>query len=218
MKSLLKPYVIIFFVITATYTTAVKAQPPDWQRTVSKAQLSNMHMFNFNMHMIHKSGASSIFGKDIYKFALLLKDSTELNIQSKVYFDTVTNKNYLVYISRNQKDKNRRKIVYPDQTVLIEQYFLGRYTVGIPTDSCWLFRVVTGKINAFAIYPDERMLKSAHLKAIQIEDGPIEPIDSEKLKSVFINNEKALEALRQNDLLKAIKRYNATFDKTKKPD
>jgi hypothetical protein len=61
----------------------------------------------------------------------------------------------------------------------------GRKLVGIPTDSCWLFKASSGKITLYSFLAEEDSYTTI---AMQEEDGPIEKLDKENLLLIMGHN------------------------------
>jgi hypothetical protein len=78
---------------------------------------------------------------------------------------------------------------------------------GIPTDTCWLFKTLEGKINAFSFLAEPGL---AFVIAIQQgNDGPILPLNKENLKAMIgEDNEKLNKLIKKNKLIKAVEYYD----------
>lgn len=148
---------------------------------------------------------NSAFSNYETNYFVLKKDSTGLLIRSKLYRDG--NGGY--YLLAQEKGKPDQKI-YANQTIKItyDDRATEKHVEAIATDTCWLFKVLTGKISLYSYFPEPDYLTNEVLAAFQDGDNPIQPMDPEKLKLVMHGNTKALEALNKNDYLKAVKKYN----------
>ena len=188
--------------------------PPGYNTVIRNHSMQHQQMMHnqfMNFTMRHVYG-SQYLANPACDFILLLKDSTQLKVRSKVHSDTTLKKNYLVFVNKDTRrsDSNRKRMIFPEETLKITRVDLSPGVMGTPTDSCWLFKVVTGKINAYSFLPENYALTSDHLTAMQVGDGPIEPITTERLRALMAGDEKALKALYKKDVYKAITKFNAS--------
>jgi hypothetical protein len=104
------------------------------------------------------------------------------------------------------KHKKTTINIVPAQTkeIWITNVF-GEECYGIPSDSCWLFRITKGIIALYV--PDPDMLPGNAI-AIQKGDGPILPFTRTNLFNFIKGDEKALELAKKDLFLKAIEQYN----------
>lgn len=210
LKLLLKTVLLLSSVFLTGYTSHLRAQMPPGYNTMMKNNSFRQSHNQFTRSLRHIHGTQYLANSE-GELIVLMADSTQVKVHSKVYSDTVLKKNYLVYINKKlpKSDSNRKKLIYPEQTLQVNRIDLVPKVVGTPTDSCWVFRVITGKINAYSFLTDTYGITSEHLIAIQVNNGPIEPISEERLKQIMINDEKALRALEKKDIYKAITKFNA---------
>jgi hypothetical protein len=165
---------------------------------------SNMHMFRARYLVNPK-----------YEYIVTLKDSGDLYVKSKIHVgtDSSDNRAFLIFVDKNlpRSDSNRTRKIYCNETVRILRLDsrTGDPIRGIATDSCWLFKVVTGKISAYSSLSEVENISSEYLAAIKVENGPIEPLNPDKLGPVLINNAKAYNAFVKKNYLLAIKIYNS---------
>lgn len=162
-----------------------------------------------------------------YTFDVTMVDGTKKQIKSKMHFDTVSKKIYLVAEDKSFKrsDKeNRYQKIYPSQTTnisrtdssyLYEHHFL----YGMAQDTCWAFRVVSGPISVFS-YFSERYgsgpFTTDSIVGIQLNDGPIVKMTKENLLQIVGDNPDITKFIEKDNLFKAIRRYNAQTDKNSK--
>jgi len=150
-----------------------------------------------------------------YDFKVTMKDGTVKVVTSKIYADTTTHKSYLIFVNKDLKrsDPNRETRVYPSETVKISREqvdFEKKFDVeGVPTDSCWLFKVMKGKINAYSHLSEVVDLNEAYLRAFQTGDGPIQKLDSAALAPIVKEDPKAFKAFEKKNYYKAIDKYNS---------
>ena len=139
-----------------------------------------------------------------------LNDSVEF-IRSKIYADTVLNQTYLVKVNK-KIDKGmpgRETRIYAKETKMITRESNEYAPIeGIATDSCWLFKVVAGKISAYS--PLSNFLNTYYLNAFQVYDGMIQKFDVKELEKVILYNPKAKKAFDTKNYGKAINIYNTS--------
>lgn len=156
----------------------------------------------------HKKEIS--FTSEIEEYSVVLKDSTQMQLLSKIYLDS-TGRTYLKYEAKTSENSNLLidKKLYCNNTLNILRLETKRKASveGIVTDSCWLFKVLKGKINIYSFIPDLNV-NSSYIKAIQIGDGNIESLNEQRLRILMEGNLRALNALDKKDYYKAIYRYN----------
>jgi hypothetical protein len=208
---------ILLVLLLLTGTIKVSAQMP---AGYNQMMANNSMRFAQQMSMQRMMNQPWYFGSDYlqnskYTFKVTLKDNSQLDVKSKIYADTATHKSYLIYVNKALKrdDPNRETKIYPEQTLKIsrqEVNFRGSYDVnGMPTDSCWLFKVVTGKINMYSHLSETEMLNNMYLRAFQVGDGPVQKIDSASLVSLIKDSPKAMKAFNKKDYYKAIDKFNS---------
>ena len=148
----------------------------------------------------------------IDEYSVVLKDSTEINILSKIYVDS-TRRTYIIYSEKASatSDLMVDKKLYSRNTLNITRLKSKTKVAvqGRATDSCWLFKVMEGKINVYSFLPDV-INNAQYFKAMQINNGAIEPFNEQKLRALMEGNLKALNFLDKKDYYKAINRYNNT--------
>ncbi|RKR81735.1 hypothetical protein BDD43_1886 [Mucilaginibacter gracilis] len=131
-----------------------------------------------------------------FNFVVTMKDNSVRAIRSKIYVDSVNNKTYLLDAESKQK-------IYCNQTQKINR---GDAVTGMATDSCWLFKIVSGKINAYSFLSESAGPFS--LTALQTGDGPIKNFDARLLEQMIADNPKAMKPFLKKDYLKAIEKFN----------
>jgi hypothetical protein len=82
----------------------------------------------------------------------------------------------------------------------------GDEAIGIPTDTCWLFKMAKGALNIYTYlpYPDWNMVVALQ----KGEHGDIVRITAETLKTMIADNPKALQLFNLNKWRLAIEAYN----------
>ena len=104
------------------------------------------------------------------------------------------------------KHKGSKHEIFPKDTKFVFRMTLeGKQLVGIPADSCWLFKTVLGKINAYSFLAEEGI---EHIIAIQEGSGPIVPLTKENLMPMVITDPKAVKFAEKDKLHRAIMAFN----------
>ena len=103
-------------------------------------------------------------------------------------------------------EKGEKKSITPAETKEIYRMENGKKITGNPTDSCWLFPVVVGKISTFSILSETDDPIISHIQ--NSSPGQILPLTKENLIPMLSDNEKALKLVEKGKLLKAIDLYN----------
>ena len=183
------------------YMAAVNRSMSQMNMNMNMQRMMNMSMFRSYNYMTNQK----------YKFSVLLKDSTVREIKSKIYMDTTLHKSYLTYDDKTIEGskKEREKRIYSTETLNISRKENGSVFTGMATDSCWLFKVVAGKINAYSPLSETYDIDSFYLRAYQLGNGPIQKIDSASLAPILAKSPKALKAFKKKDYYKAIDKYNS---------
>jgi len=162
-------------------------------------------------------------------FVVTMLDSSKKEFKSAIYTDSATKKHFIVYIDKKYKktDTNRYKKIYPSQTlnlvcVLVAKDDVndnpGEYVPGIPTDSCWMFKVISGHISVYSFLVKNQsfpILPSTFV-GLQLNGGPIIPYNEASLKSIIADDSDAMESFQKKKYEKAIKRYNSDMEKKDK--
>ena len=170
-----------------------------------------------------------------YTFVVTMKDGTKKEVDSKIYNDTIVKKNYLLLVDKSFKrsDTNRYKKIYPAQTISIARNVAAPgdvihknavqpppvYFKGMPSDSCWMFKVVAGPISAYSYLSeqeDDLVFNPYAVVAIQLNDGPLMPLTDENLKQMVGQDINALEDIQKKNYFRAIKKYNKDVEKAAK--
>jgi len=133
-----------------------------------------------------------------YTFILTMKDNSTREVHSKLYADSVNNRSYVM---------DDQQKIYCSQTRRISREDGSRQITGIATDSCWLFKIVSGKINAYSFLSEGAGTYS--IAALQTGNSAIQVFDERELEQMINNNPKAMKAFIKRDYLKAIEKYNA---------
>jgi hypothetical protein len=138
--------------------------------------------------------------KKSFTFKVHLLDSSVVEANSDIFYDQSLRKYYIFY----HKADSLRKI-YPEQTLLLskrvntEDEF--RHYVGIPTEACWRFCVLKGRMNGITFY----LRSNAAINEIQVDDTDFLNINSVEAEAYFKTSPKAYKHYQAKDYRKAIK-------------
>jgi|SRR5690242_3611803 len=193
------------------FTSHLFAQMPNYmpavQKTFMNSQLNQFNQFNRFMAGNMKFNYSSL-EQGTHFFVVVKNDSTVIKVFGTIRGDSLTQ--YLQWkdktVSRN--DSGRLKKIYPNQTkeiIRIDQN--SPQLTGFSTDTCWLFKAISGKITCYSPVADDPYIKDL-ITYIQKENGPILRMTSENLESLLNDNEKALGLLKKKKFERAIAVYN----------
>jgi len=213
--------VVIFISVQDVHSQGI---PPHLQADYNRMMRTRNTTFNHNNLMwgrpVIRFNNEKYFANLRYDFTVILKDSSARLVNSKIHIDTVSNKTYLLQVNKklSKDDPNREERLYCDQTIRIFRIDPTDYMKieGFANDSCWLFKVVSGKINAYSSLPEVTKLTAGYLSAFQVDDGAVKPITRESLLEVIIDNTKATICFYDGDYLAAIRRFNQDFEKSSK--
>jgi hypothetical protein len=175
----------------------------------------DMHQIReVQMQLIHKgmAQASTSLHNPTLVFKVILKDSTSREIKSKIFFDE-RNASYLLAEDKKLRkdDPMRVQRIYPADTRAIYKVRQDGLLlpVGMPADSCWLFKVVHGKINAYSFLPATANLHTGYFKFVQKDNGDLKKLDIEVLKTMVQDNHKAMMLTYDNRFYEAMVEYNS---------
>jgi hypothetical protein len=193
---------------------SLHAQPAGWQSQVNRVQSRQFQQMQLQrtLNRPYSYNYMSDYLVNVkYEYAVVLRDSSQVKVKSKIYSDTVNHVNYLVYEDRSvsKSDSDRKKKILPSETLSIMRFdrLTGGDVTGLPTDSCWLFKVVKGKINIYS-FLSETDIDSDYITAIQVGEGPIEPLKEDQLRELMKDNKRAMKFLEKKNYYTAILKYN----------
>lgn len=135
-----------------------------------------------------------------YPFTIVFSSDSIVQVKAKI---NVSEKNHFIKAKINKqkvviKPKDTKEIYRIDDT--------GLKISGMPTDSCWLFLAVKGKINGYSYLAEKG---SSSLIAIQKGEGaPILPLNKDNLEEMVAENPEALKFAQKKKLEKAITTFN----------
>lgn len=134
-----------------------------------------------------------------YEFNVVLKNGEQKVVKSKINLqDSVHSLTY--------KENGEKKKPLPTETTEIYRFTQGgKKIAGIATDSCWLFKVVEGKINGYSFLSAE---SSEYLSAFQLEEGEILPLTKDNLMPVVGDDPRRVKWVEKGNFAKAILDFN----------
>ena len=203
MKSCLSLIIFLLSVVSPLHSQVPPAYQASYNQMMKLQSFNNFQSFTMSMNM-NFYGNGKISDMKFY-FKIKMKDSSEKEVKSFLYFDTLLKQTYIRHVNKNlsKKDTNRNEKIYCSAviTVIAGTNLTNNLIPGIITDSCWLFNTLGGKINVYSIYPEN--YTNHTIAAVQFTNGNIEAFDPEKLKIVISGNEKALRRFNKKDFFAA---------------
>jgi len=136
-----------------------------------------------------------------YEFTVVLTNEEELTFKAAIKLnDSIHSLTY--------KKRGAKRVITPQETREVFRLTRdGKKITGIPTDSCWLFKVVEGRINGYSYLASE---SAEYLSAFQVGDGEILPLTKENLLPIVKDDPKRVKWVEKGGLGKAIVHYNKT--------
>ena len=137
-----------------------------------------------------------------YKFEIVLKNDSVFSARTKINLPEEKQQSITL------KKGKAQLTLFPSETKSIARTTLdGERMVGIPADTCWLFKTFSGKINTYSFLAEPSML---YIVAIQSgEMGPIVPLTKENLLGmVGMNDAKIVRLVEKGKFIKAIDFFN----------
>lgn len=155
-----------------------------------------------DLSKLYKSATKQRVNSGRFVYQVYLKDSSTIKVNSNIFKDKISGKHFVYY---SGKDSVMR--IFPSQTIMIaKQNPFDRSAdnlIGMPSDSCWRFELISGKISAYSF-----MLNETRIDEIRFENGSIEQFDPEKLEMLTNANETARSLYLQGSFYSAIKKLN----------
>lgn len=227
MKAIVRYLPILLFIVVVN---KVSAQNMRVVNNMFNKQVSNQQMqMRMNMQLQRMAGMGWLNHSEAnydYVYVITMADSSKKQTYSKIYMDTVKHKSYVLFLDRNlpKSDPNKTRKIYVNETLSIERNLAGggviedKWYKGVAKDSCWMFKVIAGPINAYSLLGEEdnRKFAPGTLVGIQKNDGPIIEITADNLLPMVDNNADALQYIKNKDYYNAIKNYNKHVAKTAK--
>jgi hypothetical protein len=137
-----------------------------------------------------------------YEFEIVFYADSTLTTRAKIDFSDNRH-------SMKVKTEKGKKTLFPSGTKEIYRITSeGNKIKGVSADSCWLFKTVAGKINAYAFLPEGQY---TYVTAIQDGDqNPIVALTRKNLEAIVgsLADPKVLKLIENNKLIKAVQLYN----------
>lgn len=232
--------IILFFtIIILSSFSAYKAYAQYPGMAAVRAQ-QNQQFMNMQMNMQMQMNMNRNWRKNAGQgqgYIVILKDGDIKKIKSYMYLDTVLHKNFLVFVDKKfpkSDTLHRFQKIYPDQTsnitaLIPDNQGYEETRPGLPTDSGWTIKVITGAITVYAksgtyltvvgtpAFGAPKMdFVSAEIIGIQLNDGPIEKLSKDNVLKIVTGNSKATEYVEKKGLYEAVKKYNHDAEKVAK--
>ena len=161
-----------------------------------KGNISTTHYHYINMpngYLQTKLGSQSHDYKIILKNDSILAKYTRININDSIHSITI-------------KKKKERRIVKPFETKFVKfTNARGELYIGIPKDTCWLFKIHSGRINAYSYLPE---VDDIHIRAIQKGGEEIVPYTKAYVLKMVESNKEAMKYAEKGKLHEALCAYN----------
>jgi hypothetical protein len=144
-----------------------------------------------------------------HQYRIVFTDGTDTVVNSMIHADTPSQYLLLENKAFRKKDSARFRRIYPRQTKYIARLDKSADTeyAGIASDSCWLFKVIDGKINAYSPLAEDQV-DDVFIKYIQKDNGPLLEINSVTVGQMVEGNEDAIQLMFKKKFIRAIKKYN----------
>lgn len=198
MKSLKLLSLVVFAITFCLSITSVHAQYVPVPSTI-RTPYGNVNTTTYQyMPMYHGYGTGSMSLK--HEFKIMLKNDSLITVNSRI--DIQDSVHFIKY-----KVKGTQHVIKPEDTKEIYRYSSGKKIMGIPTDSCWLFKADEGKINSYSYVAEEGL---AYVVAIQDGDvGEIVPLTKDNLMYIIGDvDDKLMRLIEKHKFNKAIELFN----------
>lgn len=194
----MKPTKNFFLLLFLTISSSSFAQMMPMTNTIRTPYGNASYTTWRPMPMMYYGGSMSPSVK--YPFTIVFSSDSSVLVKAKI---DISEKNHVIKTKINKK----KVVIKPRDTQEIYRIDdTGFKMAGMPTDSCWLFLAVKGKINGYS-YLAEKGTNS--LIAIQKGEGaPILPLNKTNLEDMVGDNPEALKFAKKKKLEKAITTFN----------
>jgi hypothetical protein len=198
----------------------VNQQTGRWVMDQQMRFMTQMQMANMNWRQYAGKGES---------YYVTFKDSTRKQVVSYMYYDTVQRKSFLLFVNKKfpkSDSVHRFQKIYPDQTLNLAFGGEEGAKYGLPTDTGWTFKVISGAITVYAKNMDYTVVTGtpafgaptfdfvpAAIIGIQLNDGPLENLTKENVSKMVSQDAKATALLEKKGLYEAVARYNKDIEK-----
>lgn len=221
-KSLLT-FLAVFLLVTSTKNLFAQHHSSDVARQNGQRQAALWTSMNPNKPQLWIWGTG---GKA--KYQVTFRDSSIKEVLSYMYTDTISHQSYLAFEDKKfpkSDTLHRNQKIYANQTLYIStitDFDSKTEAYGVPTDSCWMFKVMDGPISVYAkswyyltlaANGNEAEFDRWEIVGIQLNDGPIVKLTDDNLKQMVGQDTNALESLEKKKYYKAVKKYNRHAEK-----
>jgi hypothetical protein len=144
-----------------------------------------------------------------HHFTVVFTDGRDTSVYTRLDGDSTSAYLAMENKSVGKKDPARLIKIYPSQTKYISHVdpTTGKDFVGQAHDSCWLFKVITGKMSAYTDLA-EISVEDKFIRYVQLDDGPLIAVMDPEAVKLFAGNDRAQELFVAKDYNRAVKRYN----------
>ena|ERR1700754_92461 len=144
-----------------------------------------------------------------HHFIIVFSDGRDTTVYTKLEADSTAFYLTMEDKSVGKKDPGRFVKIYPSQTKYISHMdpTTGKDFVGQANDSCWLFKVIAGKMNAYTDLA-EISVEDKFIRYVQVEGGPMVSVTDPEAVKLFAGNDRAQELFVAKDYNRAVKRFN----------
>ncbi|MGN8069061.1 hypothetical protein [Mucilaginibacter sp. 22184] len=230
MKPLYTRFALVILILFAQKASAqnmnarMNAVNNMWNKQFTQSQMQMQMQNRMNMGFLSEKGGGRSYNFD-YVYVITMADSSKRQVYSKIYLDTTKHKTYVLFLDRNlpKNDPNKIKKIYSDETLSLERNLAegeveDKWYKGMAKDSCWMFKVISGPINAYSLLSEEDNTKfmPETLVGIQKGDGPILKVSAENLMPMVEQNADAFEYAKTKNYYEAIKKYNQDIKENRK--
>jgi hypothetical protein len=206
MKNSLLVFSFTILCIAALHSQVPPAYQPAYNQMMKQQSFNNFQNSVMRMNYFGKGKLSDLK----YFFKVKMKDSIVKEIKSFIFYDTSRKQTYIKHINKSvsKNDSNRNEKIYCNDIIEVKAATnsIAPLMQGIITDSCWLFKTLSGKINVYSTYPENN--DNYSIAAIELVTGIIESFDPEKLKLIIAGNEKAMKKFNKKSYFSAIEKFN----------
>lgn len=220
---------LLFFISSSNSSAQYPGMNKVYSNIASQNARQQMDMMN-NMNMNRMWNWRQGAGKGA-TYHVIFKDSSVKEVVSYMYTDTESHKCFLVFVDKKfpkSDTSHRNRKIYSDETLYISttKDYANIETYGVPNDSCWMFKVISGPLTVYAKslnylvpadnFGNENELDLSSIIAIQLNDGPIVKYTTDNLKQMVGQYPDALNCVEKKKYYRAVKKYNRHAEKDEK--
>jgi hypothetical protein len=189
----------IIFIGAFIFTTGISVAqfvpvPSTIKTPYGNVQSTTYHYMPMNYYNVGQASVK-------YAFTVVLQSDSVFTAKARI---DVSKKQHVLPV----KTREGKRDIFPGNTKQIyRETSTGKKIVGMPADSCWLFKSVTGKINAYS-----HLAEVGYSYIIAIQDGdraPILPFTRKNFEAMIgTADKKVLKLIEKGKLLKALQAYD----------